>query len=88
MDNIGFVEKNDSEKTDMIKFLIDSAKGINTIEMTKEVNPMTDETNNLEEVVEKSDEVAPEADATESNVEKVCALRRRNEECKRQENGR
>jgi len=70
MDNIGFVEKNDSEKTDMIKFLIDSAKGINTIEMTKEVNPMTDETNNLEEVVEKSDEVAPEADATESNVEK------------------
>jgi len=31
---------------------------------------MTDETNNLEEVVEKSDEVAPEADATESNVEK------------------
>jgi len=44
MDNIGFVEKNDSEKTDMIKFLIDSAKGINTIEMTKEVNPMTDET--------------------------------------------
>jgi len=37
----------------MIKFLIDSAKGINTIEMTKEVNPMTDETNNLEEVVEK-----------------------------------
>jgi outer membrane murein-binding lipoprotein Lpp len=70
MENIGFVEKNDSEKTDMIKFLVDSAKGINTSKMTKEVSPMTDETTNLEEVVEKSDEVAPEADATESDIEK------------------
>jgi outer membrane murein-binding lipoprotein Lpp len=70
MENIGFVEKNDNEKTDMIKFLVDSAKGINTSKMTKEVSPMTDETTNLEEVVEKSDEVAPEADATESDIEK------------------
>jgi outer membrane murein-binding lipoprotein Lpp len=71
MENIGFVEKNDSEKTEMIKFLIDSAKGINTVKMTKEVSPMTDETTNLEEVVAKSDEVAPEADATESDIEKA-----------------
>jgi outer membrane murein-binding lipoprotein Lpp len=70
MENIGFVEKNDSEKTEMIKFLVDSAKGINTSKMTKEVSPMTDETTNLEEVVEKSEEVAPEADATESDIEK------------------
>jgi outer membrane murein-binding lipoprotein Lpp len=70
MENIGFVEKNDSEKTDMIKFLVDSAKGINTSKMTKEVSPMTDETTNLEEVVEKSEEVAPEADAAESDIEK------------------
>jgi outer membrane murein-binding lipoprotein Lpp len=71
MENIGFVEKNDSEKTDMIKFLVDSAKGINTSKMTKEVSPMTDETTNLEEVVEKSEEVAPEADAVESDIEKA-----------------
>jgi hypothetical protein len=76
MQNIGFVEKNDNEKTDMIKFLVDSAKGINTIEINKEVNPM-DETTITEDVVEKSDEVvedsqvAPEADApTEDAVEK------------------
>ena len=71
MANIGFVEKNDNEKQDMVKFLVDSAKGINT-KITKEVSPMTDETTELvekadeaviEEIVEKSDEVAPEADA-------------------------
>jgi phage shock protein A len=71
MSNIGFVEKNDDQKADMIKFLIDSAKGINTIEINKEVSPMTDETSNLEEVVEKSDEVAPEADAAAESVENV-----------------
>ena len=76
MQNIGFVEKNDNEKTDMIKFLVDSAKGINTIEMKKEVSPMS-ETTITEDIVEKSDEVveesqvAPEADATtEDAVEK------------------
>jgi hypothetical protein len=67
MKNIGFVEKNDSEKTEMIKFLVDSAKGINTSKINKEGNPMNETTEN---VVEKNDEVveeaqvAPEADAT------------------------
>jgi hypothetical protein len=76
MQNIGFVEKNDNEKTDMIKFLVDSAKGINTIEIKKEASPMN-ETTITEDIVEKSDEVveesqvAPEADApTEDAVEK------------------
>jgi hypothetical protein len=69
------VEKNDNEKTDMIKFLVDSAKGINTIEINKEVSPMNEETI-AEDIVEKSDEVveesqvAPEADATADSVEK------------------
>jgi len=78
MENIGFVEKSDNEKADMIKFLVDSAKGINTSKMTKEVSPMTDETTDLvekaeevisEEVVAKSEEVAPEA--SEAEVEKA-----------------
>jgi hypothetical protein len=78
MENIGFVEKTDNEKSEMIKFLVDSAKGINT-EINKEVSPMTEENTEtvveetvLEEtVVEKSEEVAPEADATiEADVEK------------------
>jgi hypothetical protein len=86
MQNIGFVEKSDNEKTEMIKFLVDSAKGINTIEINKEVSPMTDTTNEAvveapaEEavvdapVVEES-EVAPEAeavadDAADAGVEK------------------
>ena len=65
MKNIGFVEKNDNEKSEMIKFLVDSAKGINTSKITKEVSPMTD--NTQAEVVEETTvadaaEVAPEAD--------------------------
>jgi hypothetical protein len=87
MQNIGFVEKNDNEKTDMIKFLVDSAKGINTIEIKKEVSPMS-ETTITEDIVEKSDEVveesqvAPEADAaTEDAVEKSMD----NEEAKSEE---
>ena len=65
MKNIGFVEKNDNEKTDIVKFLVDSAKGINTSKINKEVNPMTEETAVVEETTEvtKSEEVAPEADA-------------------------
>jgi hypothetical protein len=70
MQNIGFVEKTDNEKTDMIKFLVDSAKGINTSKINKEENLMAKATKNtVEEIVEKSDivveisEVAPEADA-------------------------
>ena len=76
MKNIGFVEKTDNEKVNMIKFLVDSAKGINTSKITKEVNPMTETTNEVvEEIVEKSDaavvesEVAPEADAKADTVE-------------------
>jgi len=65
MKNIGFVEKNDNEKIDMVKFLVDSAKGINTSKINKEVNPMTEETAVVEETTEvtKSEEIAPEADA-------------------------
>jgi len=75
MKNIGFVEKNDSEKSEMIKFLVDSAKGINTSKMKKEEDPMNETTEN---VVEKNDDVveeaqvAPEADAeTTADVEKA-----------------
>jgi hypothetical protein len=84
MQNIGFVEKADSESSDIVKFLVDSAKGIKTIKINKEVSPMTDTTNEAVEVaaeavaeeaaVEES-QVAPEADApvetTEGSVEKA-----------------
>jgi len=62
MENIGFVEKTDNEKVTMIKFLVDSAKGINTSKINKEVQPMTksktqvEKTDVLEDVM-----VAPEA---------------------------
>lgn len=62
MQNIGFVEKSDSEKINMIKFLVDSAKGIKNTKINKEDN-MTNETTNVEEV-----EVAPEADAAVEEV--------------------
>jgi uncharacterized protein YoxC len=65
MKNIGFVEKSDSEKTTMIKFLVDSAKGIRTIKIAKEDNPMTENADVVAEAtpeVEKV-EVAPEAPA-------------------------
>jgi hypothetical protein len=56
----------------MIKFLVDSAKGINTIEINKEVSPMTDTTNEVvdpavtdevavEETTVEETQVAPEA---------------------------
>jgi hypothetical protein len=69
MANIGFVEKTDDEKTTMIKFLVDSAKGINTSKINKEVQPMTksktqvEKTDVIEDVV-----VAPEADASVAEV--------------------
>jgi hypothetical protein len=80
MQNIGFVEKSDNEKTDMIKFLVDSAKGINTIEINKEVSPMTDTTNDAvvdaptdevvaEDAVVEESQVAPEAEAGEEVAE-------------------
>jgi hypothetical protein len=65
MKNIGFVEKNDNEKTEMIKFLVDSAKGIDLSKMTKEASPMNETTEDVvksDEVVEEV-QVAPEADA-------------------------
>jgi Putative phage serine protease XkdF len=73
MKNIGFVEKNDDEKTKMIKFLVDSAKGINLSKMTKEEDPMNETT---EDVVKNDDvvaetEVAPEADATTEVAEEA-----------------
>ena len=73
MQNIGFVEKNDDEKTEMIKFLVDSAKGINLSKMNKEEDPMTEATNEVveETTVEKSDEIAPEADATTEVAEEA-----------------
>ena len=72
MKNIGFVEKSDSAKVDMIKFLVDDAKGINTIKINKEDN-MTDEITNevvAEDVAtDETVEIAPEADAvTEAPV--------------------
>jgi hypothetical protein len=73
MENIGFVEKNDNEKTEMIKFLVDSAKGINLSKMTKEEDPMDETTNNVvknDDVVEAT-EIAPEADATAEDVVKA-----------------
>ena len=69
MANIGFVEKTDSEKLNMMKFLVDSAKGINTSKINKEVSPMTENTEAVAEVVEteaavevEKSEVAPEVD--------------------------
>ena len=78
MANIGFVEKTDSEKVTMIKFLVDSAKGINTSKMNKEENLMAKATKNTaDEIVSKSEvvventEVAPEADAKADTIETV-----------------
>jgi hypothetical protein len=65
MQNIGFIEKNDKDTEKLIKFLVDSAKGINTIKITKEVNPMTESTNAVLETAVENAEVAPEAQAAE-----------------------
>jgi hypothetical protein len=64
MKNIGFVEKNDNEKAEMIKFLVDSAKGISTIKITKEVSPMNETTEAAVAAVEEI-QVAPEAQPAE-----------------------
>jgi len=66
MQNIGFVEKTDNEKVNMIKFLVDSAKGINTSKINKEVSPMTEKTNTVTEVTES--EVALKSDNTNEVV--------------------
>ena len=71
MKNIGFVEKTDNEKTEMLKFLVDSAKGINTSKINKEVQPMTKSKTQVEKTdVVEDVMVAPEADAV---VEEVTA---------------
>jgi hypothetical protein len=63
MKNIGFVEKTDNEKMDIIKFLVDSAKGIDA-KINKEEDPMAKKTKADDSVeVIKSEEIAPEADA-------------------------
>ncbi len=71
MQNIGFVEKSDEDKLDMIKFLVDSAKGINTSKTIKKENDNMTENENVESV-----DVAPEAEvvdapATEEVVEEA-----------------
>jgi len=65
MQNIGFIEKNDKDTEKLIKFLVDSAKGINTIKITKEVKLMTESTDTVSETVVENAEVAPEAQAAE-----------------------
>jgi hypothetical protein len=74
MKNIGFVE--DQNDIDTVKFLVDSAKGIRTIKITKEENPMTEETMAAEETLVVADatkvenvEVAPEAPAEDAVAE-------------------
>ena len=68
MQNIGFVERGD-DNIEMLKFLVDSAKGIRTIKITKEDNPMTEETQVAAEApaeaaaIVENVEVAPEATA-------------------------
>jgi hypothetical protein len=77
MENIGFVEKNDNEKTNMIKFLVDSAKGIRTIKITKEVSQMTETTEAAIDAVVENVEITPEAQPAEVEtpavVEEVAA---------------
>jgi hypothetical protein len=70
MQNIGFVEKTDNEKTSMIKFLVESANGTSISKIDKEENPMAKTTKKeATEIVEKSIatvedvQVAPQEDA-------------------------
>jgi flagellin-like hook-associated protein FlgL len=74
MQNIGFVEKSDSEKVDMIKFLVDSAKGINVTKMTQEENNMANSNEIVNDVTAENAEneiveIAPEADAEATTVD-------------------
>ena len=61
MQNIGFIEKGDKNNTETIKFLVDSAKGISTIKITKEVSPMTEATEAVVDTAVEEVQVAPEA---------------------------
>ncbi len=71
MQNIGFIEKNDKDNAEMIKFLVDSAKGINAIKITKEVNLMTESIEAVAETAVENAEVAPGAQPAEVNAEAV-----------------
>ena len=68
MKNIGFVEKEDNEKMDIVKFLVDSAKGIDA-KITKEEDPMSKKTKAEQVEVAKAEEIAPEAVAETPVVE-------------------
>ena len=61
MQNIGFIEKGDKNNTETLKFLVDSAKGISTIKITKEVSPMTETTEAVVDTAVEEVKVAPEA---------------------------
>jgi hypothetical protein len=61
MQNIGFIEKGDKNNTETLKFLVDSAKGISTIKITKEVSPMTETTEAVVDAAVEEVQVAPEA---------------------------
>jgi hypothetical protein len=61
MQNIGFIEKGDKSNTETLKFLVDSAKGISTIKITKEVSPMTETTEAVVDAAVEEVQVAPEA---------------------------
>jgi archaellum component FlaC len=79
MTNIGFVEKTDKEKVDMIKFLVDNAKGIHTSKITKEVNPMSETTQAVLDTEVEIAKVTPEAQPAEVletpvDVEKTVAV--------------
>jgi len=79
MTNIGFVEKTDKEKVDMIKFLVDNAKGIHTSKITKEVNPMSETTQAVLDTPVETAEITPEAQPAEVletpvDVEKTVAV--------------
>ena len=65
MQNIGFIEKGDKNNTETLKFLVDSAKGISTIKITKEVSPMTEATEAVVETAVEEVQVAPEAQPAE-----------------------
>ena len=61
MQNIGFIEKGDRDNIETLKFLVDSAKGISTIKITKEVSPMTETTEAVVDAAVEEVQVAPEA---------------------------
>jgi hypothetical protein len=81
MQNIGFVEKSDNDKADIVKFLVESATGTST-EINKEVSPMAEATEAVEETVVEKSEVAPEVDAAveETATEEVSVEKADSEE--------